>query len=72
MLSHEEALSVQRREERWIMALPGVTGVAVKIHSGRPVLEVTVDPAVDIPAELGIDDLDGLPLVVERRRYEIQ
>lgn len=72
MLSHEEALSIQRREERWIMALPGVTGVGVKVRSGRPVLEVTVDPAAGIPAELEVDDIDGLPLVVERRRYEIQ
>ena len=54
------------------MALPGVTGIAAKMRSGRPILEVSVDPAAEIPTELTVDALDGVPLVVERRRYEIQ
>jgi hypothetical protein len=54
------------------MQLPGVTGIGVKLRDGQPVLEVSVDPAHEIPAGLTAKDLDGVPLVVQRRRYEPQ
>ncbi|HYT10710.1 MAG TPA: hypothetical protein VEL73_08630 [Mycobacteriales bacterium] len=70
-MPYDDAVAVQRRHEGWIMTLPGVTGVGVKLRDGRPVLEVTVDPEAEIPAELQIEELDGLPVVVEKRRYEL-
>jgi hypothetical protein len=71
-MSYDEAVAVQRRHERRILRLPGVTGIGVKLRGGVLVLEVTVDPARDIPVGLADSDLDGLPLIVERRRYEPQ
>jgi hypothetical protein len=72
MATYDQALEVQRRHEDRILRLPGITGVGVKLRNGEPVLEVTVDPARDVPAELRAAELDGIPLVVERRRYEPQ
>jgi hypothetical protein len=72
MATYDQALAVQRRHEDRILRLPGVTGVGVKLREGQPVLEVTVDPAQEVPAELRAAELDGIPLVVERRRYEPQ
>jgi hypothetical protein len=46
--------------------------VGAKLRAGQPVLEVTVDPARELPAELNVAELDGVPLVIERRRYEAQ
>jgi hypothetical protein len=71
-MTYDQAVAVQRRHEGRILRLPGITGIGVKLHDGRPVLEVTVDPAHEVPAELNADELDGLPLVVQRRRYEPQ
>ncbi|MFC9325698.1 hypothetical protein [Kitasatospora sp. NPDC057015] len=70
--SHEQAVRVQKRNEPHIMALPGVTGIGVKLRDGRLVLEVTVAPDAETPAELRAAEIDGLPLVVEKRRYEPQ
>ena len=64
--------SVQRRHQDRILRLPGVTGIGVKLREGQLVLEVSVDPAQEVPAELRVSELDGVPLVVERRRYEPQ
>lgn len=72
MTTYDQALEVQRRNEDWILRLPGITGVGVKLREGNPVLEVTVDPAQEVPAELKVPELDGVPLVVERRRYKPQ
>jgi hypothetical protein len=72
MTTYDQALAVQRRHEERILRLPGVTGVGVKLREGQPVLEVTVDPAQEVPAELRVAELDAVPLVVERRRYEPQ
>jgi hypothetical protein len=72
MTTYDQALAVQRRHQDRILRLPGITGVGVKLREGEPVLEVTVDPAQEVPAELGAAELDGVPLVVERRRYEPQ
>lgn len=72
MTTYDQALEVQRRNEGWILRLPGITGVGVKLGEGKPVLEVTVDPAHEVPAELKVAELDGVPLAVERRRYEPQ
>jgi hypothetical protein len=72
-LSHDEALTVQRRHEDRLMHLPGVNAVGVKLRDGALVLEVSVDPGADVPSELeGVDELDGLPVVIERQRYELQ
>ncbi len=55
------------------MGLPGVTGVGVKLHDGGLVLEVSVDPDTPVPAELvDVPAIEGLPVVVERQRYELQ
>jgi hypothetical protein len=70
--SYEQALAVQRRHEQRLLALPGVSAVGVKLREERLVLEVSLDPAQDVPAELDVGQLDGIPLVVERRRYEPQ
>ncbi|HEV8651807.1 MAG TPA: hypothetical protein VG276_21020 [Actinomycetes bacterium] len=70
-MTYDDAVAVQRRHESQILGLPGVTGVGVKLRDGRPVLEVTVDPERDVPVELQLDELDGLPVVVEKRRYEL-
>ncbi len=72
MTTYDQALEVQRRHEGRILRLPGITGVGVKLREGKLVLEVTVDPAREVPAELKVAELDGVPLVVERRRYEPQ
>jgi hypothetical protein len=72
MTTYDQALAVQRRHEGRILRLPGVTGIGVKLRQGEPVLEVSVDPAQEVPGELRTAELDGVPLVVERRRYEPQ
>ncbi|WKU47526.1 hypothetical protein Q3V23_27635 [Streptomyces sp. VNUA116] len=71
-MNQEQALEVQRRHEDRLLAMPSVTGVGVKLRDGRLVLEVDVDPAAEVPPELRRTDIDGLPLVVEKRRYEPQ
>lgn len=71
-MTYNDAVAVQRRHEARILGLPGVTGVGVKLRDGRPVLEVTVDPDHDVPPDLRGAELDGVPLVVEKRRYELQ
>ncbi|MFJ9713627.1 hypothetical protein [Streptomyces sp. NPDC101234] len=68
----EQALSIQRRHEQGIMSLPSVTGIGVKLRDDRLVLEVTVEPETEVPAQLKVPDVEGLPLVVEKRRYEAQ
>jgi hypothetical protein len=70
--TYENAVAVQRRHERWIMAHPEATGMGVKLHDDRLVLERSVDPGADVPAGLRVDELDGPPVVVEKRRYEPQ
>jgi hypothetical protein len=71
-MTYDQAVAVQRRHEDRILRLPGVSGVGVKLRDGKPVLEVTVDPALEVPADLTVGELDGLPLVVQRHRYEPQ
>lgn len=71
-MSHEDALAVQRRHEDRLMALPGVVAVGVKRRDDRLVLAVSVDPDAEVPRELDVPDLDGLPVEVERQRYEPQ
>jgi len=70
-MTYEDAVSVQRHHEGWIMGHPEATGVGVKLQDDRLVLEVTIDPNCDVPADLRVPDLDGLPLVIKRRRYEL-
>lgn len=71
-MTQEQALEVQRRNEQRILALPSVTGIGVKLRDSGLVLEVTVDPNAEVPPELRAPDVEGLPLVVEKRRYEPQ
>jgi len=71
-MSYEEAVDVQRRHEGRLLHLPGVTSVGVKRSGDDLVLEVAVDPDAAVPAELDVAELDGLPLKVERRRYDLQ
>jgi hypothetical protein len=70
--TYDETVDVQRRNEGWIMALPGVTGVSAVLRDGTPVLEVSVAPDVELPERLRGEELDGVPLHVVRRRYEAQ
>jgi hypothetical protein len=70
-MRYEDALAVQRRHEARLMALDGVNAVGVKLRGGRFVLEVSLDPDADLPSALTVPELDGLPLEVERRRYEL-
>jgi len=71
-LTYDEAVAVQRRHEARLMALPGVNAVGVKQKTSGLVLEVTVSPDADVPAELDPAEIDGLPLVVVRGGYTLQ
>lgn len=71
-MSYEDAVAVQRRHEGRLLSLPGVSAVGVKLRDDRPVLEVSLDPDVDVPDELNVPTLDGVPLRLERQRYELQ
>ena len=70
-MSYDDALAVQRRHEPELLRMPGVTAVGVKRHDDQFVLEVSVDPDAELPDELTVPDLEGLPLKVARRRYEL-
>ncbi len=70
--SYDEARAVQRTHENSLMRLPGVSGLMVKLIDGSPVLEVYVDPDEPVPDELLVDEIDGLALSVQRRRYRPQ
>jgi hypothetical protein len=70
-ISYDEAVAVQRRHERKLLALDGVSAVGVKQAEGRLVLEVTIDPDASLPEELGQEALDGLPLRIVRGRYTL-
>lgn len=71
-MSYEQAVTVQRRHERRLLELPGVSAVGAKIRDGSPALVVTLDEQAALPDELAADEIDGLPLVVERGRYLAQ
>ncbi len=72
-MSYEQAVAVQRRHEGRLLALPGVSAVGAVVRGDRVVLQVSVDPDQDVPPDLaGLDELDGLPVVIERARYEPQ
>jgi hypothetical protein len=70
--TYDEARAIQRAHEASLMRLPGVTGLMVKMADGSPVLEIYVDPDQPVPAELLVDEIDGLALSVQRRRYRLQ
>lgn len=71
-MTYDEAVAVQRTHERRLLGLDGVNAVGVKQSESGPVLEVTVDPERPLPAELGVDELDGLPVRIARGRYTLQ
>ena len=71
-LTYDEAVAVQREHEAQLIQLTGVNAVGVKQTDAGLVLEVTVAPEADLPAELDADELDGLPLKVVRGGYTLQ
>jgi hypothetical protein len=70
--TYDEARVIQSAHEASLMRLPGVSGLMVKVTGGSPVLEVYVDPDEPVPDELLVDQIDGLTLSVQRRRYRLQ
>jgi len=70
--TYDEARAIQRAHETSLMRLPAVNGLMVKMTDGSPVLEVYVDPDQPVPDELLVDEIDGLTLSVQRRRYRLQ
>ncbi|HET9649549.1 MAG TPA: hypothetical protein VFP34_15150 [Microlunatus sp.] len=70
-ISYDEAVAVQRRHERRLLALDGVSAVGVKQTQAGLVLEVTIDPDTPLPEELGQEALDGLPLRIVRGRFTL-
>lgn len=66
---YAHAVAIQRAHESDLLALPGVTGVAVKLRGDALALVVDVDPDADVPEALLGDSIDDLPLVIERARY---
>ncbi len=67
MPTYDEAVEIQRRHEDELACLPGVTAFGAALVEGRIVLRVFVDR--DAPAGLP-DEVEGLPVVVERARVE--
>jgi hypothetical protein len=62
-MSIEEAL---RRHQDRLLALPGVVGVGIGEHAGRPVLVVFLDrPAGELEATTFPTDLEGFPVELE-------
>lgn len=72
MTSYDDAVVVQRRHEDRLLALPGVSGVGVRLRDDRPVLVVTFDPDAELPDDLRVPDIDGIELQIDRGRYEPQ
>lgn len=72
MTNYDEAVVVQRRHEDRLLALPGVSGVGVRLRDDRPVLVVTFDADADLPDDLRVPDIDGVELQVDRGRYQPQ
>lgn len=71
-LTYDEAVVVQRQHEARLIELDGVNAVGVKQTDSGLVLEVTVSPDADLPDELDVAELDGLPLKVVRGGYTLQ
>ena len=68
MPTYEEAVEIQRRHEELLAGTAGVTGFGAALVGGRIVLRVFVDP--DAAAGELPDEIEGLPVVVERARIE--
>ena len=69
MPTYEEAVQIQHRHQDRLAGMPGVTGVGAALVGGRVVLRVFVDPdaaAAELP-----DEIEGLPVVVERVRITL-
>jgi hypothetical protein len=70
----EQAVRSKERVEAEILAKPGVTGIDVGLHpsagaEGQPVIRIYVadkKTAPQLPAEV-----DGVPVVVIERRFEL-
>ncbi len=68
MPTYEEAVEIQGRHAERLAGTPGVTGFGAALVGGRVVLRVFVDP--DAAGEPLPDEIEGLPVVVERARIE--
>lgn len=68
MPTYDEAVEIQRRHEDELACLPGVTALGAALVEGRIVLRVFVDRDATPPALP--DEVEGLPVVVERARIE--
>jgi hypothetical protein len=68
MPTYEEAVAIQHRNEQRLAGMPGVTAFGAALVDGRIVLRVFVDPdaaAAELP-----DEIEGVPVLVERARIE--
>ncbi|HEY0118761.1 MAG TPA: hypothetical protein VGC04_08280 [Cellulomonas sp.] len=61
-------MEIQHRHQKRLTGTPGVTGFGAALVAGRVVLRVFVDPDA-ATGELP-DEIEGLPVVVERTRIE--
>lgn len=71
-LTYDEAVAVQREHQTRLLGLAGVTAVGVKQTGSGLVLEVTVAPDAELPVELDVAELEGLPVTVVRGGYTLQ
>ena len=68
MATYEEAVAVQHRHEERLAGTPGVTAFGAALVDGRIVLRVCVDP--DVPGPDLPDEIEGVPVLVERARIQ--
>jgi hypothetical protein len=71
-MRYQDALATQRRREERLTVVGGVSAVGAKRRGKGLVLELSMDPAAEIPLALDIAEIDGLPLVVVPLRYEVR
>jgi hypothetical protein len=68
MPTYEEAVAIQHRHEERLAGTPGVTAFGAALVGGRVVLRVFVDP--DAASGELPDEIEGVPVVVEKARIE--
>ena len=71
MTTRDEAEVVRRRHESRMVSTPGVTGVDVREDEpGNAVIVVYTDDEAGLPDWLSGQTLDGVPLRLQRRRFD--
>ena len=71
MTTRDEAEAVRQRYQDRMVGTPGVTGVDVREEDpGDAVIVVYVDDETTLPSWLAADELDGIRLRRQRRRFE--